>query len=294
MESFDQSLKYLLQHQPADFLRFGLRDPTVQVLGPLPSDLPSRGRDIDGSYLIERAGMRTAAHLEFHRRHQRLEELAVDVAEAQIRLYRREQLPVLSQVWDLYGNADEPLLTERTLRYGAVVDSGGSQAIYQRINLRALGWEELLTKAPAALWPLVALTRDGAQEQAVQTVCEAIEARTDLRPTERADHLAVLWFVAEAEDVPTRVMKMYISEGQLMESELYKSAIAKGKAWTQADTIVRILTHRLGALDPSIRERIRGLSDSETLACWYEMALQAVDAKGAEQLLETIRNAPLP
>ncbi len=54
MESFDQSLKYLLQLEPADFIRFALSDPAVQVLGPLPSGLPSRGRDVDGGYLIAR------------------------------------------------------------------------------------------------------------------------------------------------------------------------------------------------------------------------------------------------
>jgi hypothetical protein len=52
VESFDQSLKYLLHHEPASFVRFGLGDPTVRVLGPLPVGLPSRGRDVDGSYLI--------------------------------------------------------------------------------------------------------------------------------------------------------------------------------------------------------------------------------------------------
>ncbi len=49
MESFDQSLKYLFQHEPADFIRFALADPSVQISKPLPSGLPSRGRDIDGS-----------------------------------------------------------------------------------------------------------------------------------------------------------------------------------------------------------------------------------------------------
>src|SRR3954466_3802823 len=93
MESFDQSLKYLLQHEPADFIRFGLGDPTVQVLGPIPSGLPARGRDVDGGYLITRGQGGEVAdedkrvvHIELHRRHQSIEELGVDVAEAQIRL----------------------------------------------------------------------------------------------------------------------------------------------------------------------------------------------------------------
>jgi hypothetical protein len=38
VESFDQSLKYLLQHQPADFIRFGLADPAVVVIAPICDD----------------------------------------------------------------------------------------------------------------------------------------------------------------------------------------------------------------------------------------------------------------
>lgn len=298
MESFDQSLKYLLQHQPAAFLRFGLRDPTIQVLGPLPSDLPARGRDIDGSYLIDRGGVRTVAHLEFHRRHQQVEELSIDVAEAQIRLYRRERLPVLSQVWDLYGSADEPVVTERALPYGAVIEGSASRAVHQRVNLRALGWEDLLTLAPAALWPLVTLTRDGAQEDVVQQACGRIEAKTELSSSERADYLAVLWFVAEAERVPTRLMRVYISEERLMESELYKSIFSKGEARGQvrseAKTILRILSRRLGALDPALSERVQEMSDRETLTAWYEAALEIDDTEGAQRLVETIRRAPSP
>src|SRR5277367_1460122 len=119
MDSFDQSLKYLLQKEPADFVRFALRDPAVRVLGPVPSSLPSRSRDIDGAYFIERGGENLVAHFEFHRRHQSAKDLAVDVGEAQLRLYRREGLEVVSLVWDLYGAAGEPVIDERSFAHGA-------------------------------------------------------------------------------------------------------------------------------------------------------------------------------
>src|SRR5262245_58198593 len=106
MESFDQSVKYLLQREPADFLRFGLDTPTLTVVEPLPTNLPSPGRDVDGVYRIEQNGARAIAHVELHRRHQSLDELAIDVAEAQIRLFRRERVEVCSLVWDLYGSAN--------------------------------------------------------------------------------------------------------------------------------------------------------------------------------------------
>ena len=185
MESFDQSLKYLLQHEPADFIRFGLADPSIKVIGPLPSGLPSRSRDVDGGYLIEQGDNRSVVHIEFHRRHQSLEDLAIDVTEAQIRFYRRERLPVLSQVWDLYGAPDEPVLSDRTLHFGAPQKSGRSQGLYLRVNLRGMGAEELLSQGFRALWPLVTLTRDGASEAVVRRTCIAIEARAELSELER-------------------------------------------------------------------------------------------------------------
>jgi hypothetical protein len=84
MDSFDQSLKHLLQLRPAELIGFGLRDPTLRVLRPVESGLPSRGRDVDGGYLIEHGGKPCVAHIEFHRRHQSATELALDVREAQI------------------------------------------------------------------------------------------------------------------------------------------------------------------------------------------------------------------
>ena len=59
---------------------------------------------------------------------------------------------------------------------------------------------------------------------------DAIEARTDLTPAQQTDHLAVLWFIAEAEDVPTRVMKEYITRERLMASTLYQEIFESGEA----------------------------------------------------------------
>ncbi|MRG91979.1 hypothetical protein GF068_08580 [Polyangium spumosum] len=138
------------------------------------------------------------------------------------------------------------------------------------------------------------LTRDGAAEHVVREACGRIEAKTELSSGERADYLAVLWFVAEAEKVPTRLLKLYMSEERLMESELWLSAVAKGEARTQAETVIRILTRRLGGLEPTLQERIRGRADRETLATWYEAAIAVDDAEDAQRLVEVIRKASLP
>jgi predicted transposase YdaD len=171
------------------------------------------------------------------------------------------------------------------------------------VNLRGLDWKELLSHGPPALWPLVALTRDGAREAVIEKARDAIEARTAWSSSERADHLAVLWFVAEAENVPAKVIRAYLSEGRLMESELYKSIFEKGEARGEArgeakgeakaymEMLVQLLIHRMGTLAPAIRERIRAMSDLETLKAWHSEALFATDADAARRLADKIQKA---
>lgn len=156
-----------------------------------------------------------------------------------------------------------------------------------------------MSSAPAALWPLVPLTRDGANETAIVRARDAIEGRPELRAAERADQLAVLAFMAGAERLPLELVKSWISEGRLMESELFRSLVAEveakskaaGEAQKTQETIIRILMRRMGELDLAIREKIRALSDIELLNFWYDEALAVVDADGARKLVEQIQKA---
>ena len=313
MESFDFSLKYLLAQEPADFIRFGLGCGDVTVLRPVESVLPSRGRDVDGGYLIKVDGTPQVAHLEFHRRHQGAEDLAIDVAEAQVRLYRRERVPVLSQVWDLYGKSGEPVLADRILHLGQCSADCQSQSAYRRVNLRGYTSSELLQHGPPALWPLLPLTRDGKTEEAVRRARDAIEERS-LNRAQRADHLAVLWFVAEAEDFPVRLLQELLTEDKLMESQLYQSIFAKGEARgealgeargeargaargeanAKADTINQVLIARLGYVDAAIRQKVRSQTDAEILSEWHHEAILSTDAEAARRLIEKIQRVPAP
>lgn len=224
MKTFDQSLKYLLAHDTHDLLAFALDDATVEVIKPVKVSLPARGRDVDGSFRVRTRGDERVAHVEFHRRNQSRDDLAVDVAEAQIRLYRRERVEVLSLVWDLYGDRAAPVLSTCALTYAS-----GSVSRYTRINLRGTVWHALLSGKHRALWPLVALTADGACEEGVRAAHDAIVARDDLSASRKADHLAVLWFVAEREDVAVTIMQTYIREEELMQSALYQQIVARGE-----------------------------------------------------------------
>jgi predicted transposase YdaD len=60
-------------------------------------------------------------------------------------------------------------------------------------------------------------------------VRDAIEGQAELSASRRADHLTVLWFIAEAEDVAVELLRVYIQREKLMQSELYRSIFAEGK-----------------------------------------------------------------
>jgi hypothetical protein len=292
LESFDQSLKCLLHHEPEAFIRFGLGDPAVQVVRPIDSDLPARGRVVDGGYLVECNGVQMVIHIEFHRRNQSQEDLALDVVEAQVRIYDGVRAPVLTCVWDLYGDEDDPVLEERMLHFGAPREGAHSLCVYHRVNLRALSWEVLLSQSPPGLWPLVALTRDGASEEAVRRARDMIEARPGLGARGLADRLAVLFFVSEAEGVSVQALRNYIPKEKLMTSTLYQEILAEGEvrgmAEAKKEMLLQVLTRRLGGLEPTVRERIQALASTETLTKWYEEALEAVNAESARKLLEKI------
>jgi hypothetical protein len=103
----------------------------------------------------------------------------------------------------------------------------------------------------------------------------------------------MLWFVAEAEDVPVLAMRAYLMEERLMESSLYKSAFekgeAKGKAEADANVIIQILLRRLGTVDTAVREHIRATSDREVLSVWLNRALDLTSAEQARQFVENLQ-----
>jgi hypothetical protein len=302
MSTFDHAVKHLLQRDPAGFIRFALDDPSIRILAPSPSVLPSRGRDVDGAYVIAGRGEPASdeptdsaptggapaagapapgervVHVELSRRHVGATELGTDIADAQVRLFRREGKRVVTHVWDLYGDPVAPLREKRRLVYG----DDGSVCVYRRINLRGMTWKALLVEAPPALWPLVALTRDGAHVAAVEAARKAIEAHPGWSERDRGDHLAVLWFVAEAEGVPGRLLFTVLSMETVMESELYNAifgdGFAKGEVRGKTGTILTILATRGIPVSNTIRERVLGCKDVATLDAWVRRAVTASTA----------------
>ena len=163
-----------------------------------------------------------------------------------------------------------------------------------------MAWRELLSGAPPALWSLVALTCDGQSQEALRETYDAI-ARRVLPDTAKADHLAVLWFVAEAEQVPIQWLLTLLSREKLMQSTLYQQIFSEGEARGEvrgrlkheADAIQRVLAARLGFVDLDVRQRVRAETDELCLSEWYQEALLCTDADSAKRLADKIRQAPV-
>ena len=155
-----------------------------------------------------------------------------------------------------------------------------------------MGWRELLSEAPAALWPLVALTGDGATDEAVHAARDAIVARPDLSAAQKADHVAVLWFVAEAEDVAVTAMRAYIRKEDLMQSVLYREIFTEGKLEgehkARTSALLELLELRGIPVSDAVRAEIHACRDLPTLEHWFRRAAKLKTAAAV------IRSRPAP
>jgi predicted transposase YdaD len=95
--------------------------------------------------------------------------------------------------------------------------------------------------------------------------------------------------------VSVQALRNYIPKERLMTSTLYQEILAEGQAEGEArnqkKTILRILTLRLGEVEPMVRERVQALDSDEVLTSWYEEALEAVDSSAAQKLVGKITRA---
>ena len=66
---------------------------------------------------------------------------------------------------------------------------------------------------------------------------------------------------------------------------------AQGRKKALADMLLRILTYRLGLLDPSLRERIRACTDVDALDAWWQEVALTTDAEAARRLADKIQKA---
>jgi hypothetical protein len=170
------------------------------------------------------------------------------------------------------------------------------------VNLRALRAEELLSRGPPALWPLVPLTGDGDRLEAVRRARDAIEARPGIAAAVRADHLAVLLFMGVAEGLPQDLLRAYLPREKMMESSLYREIFdegkaegeLKGKAEGKADTLARILLRRFHLVDDLLTQRIHAETRLDVLDLWLDEAVLTADEEGIQHLVERIKRTPMP
>ena len=120
------------------------------------------------------------------------------------------------------------------------------------------------------------MTGDGATDEAVHAARDAIVARPDLSAAQKADHVAVLWFIAEAEDVAVTAMKAYIRKEDLMQSVLYQEIFGKGrregKLDARASALLELLELRGIPVSDAVRAEILACRDLPTLEHWFRRA----------------------
>ena len=88
----------------------------------------------------------------------------------------------------------------------------------------------------------------------------------------------MLWFVAEAEGVPGKLMRAVLWKERLRESAMYREIFGDGEARGKAEAILAVLAARGIAVSETLRERILACTEVATLDVWIRRAAVASTA----------------
>ena len=75
----------------------------------------------------------------------------------------------------------------------------------------------------------------------------------------------MLWFVAEAEGVPGKLMRAVLWKERLRESAMYREIFGDGEARGKAEAILAVLAARGIAVSETLRARILACTEVATL-----------------------------
>ncbi|MBD2168919.1 Rpn family recombination-promoting nuclease/putative transposase [Calothrix membranacea FACHB-236] len=246
--SFDNVCKVLAEKYPTEFVSWLLTEvPTkVKVLKTELSLEPIRADSVTFLQTANRI-----LHIEFQTRTISNPPLPFRMLDYSVRLIRQYNVPVTQVVIFLQETNNEIAYTEEYV----------SEATTHRYRvLRMWEQESALFLDNPALLPLAPLTRTTTPQRLLSQVAQSI-ARISDRNTKQdiaayAEILAGLKF-------EKGLIRQFLSEDAMQESVIYQDILQKGKQQEALKFVMRLLTRRFGEIEPSIIERIQGLSTEQ-------------------------------
>jgi predicted transposase YdaD len=246
--SFDNTCKYLSETYPERFTTWllGSTPESVEVIKTELSIEPVRADFV--AYLPQEQRL---LQIEFQVRGETNPPLPLRMLDYWVRLHRSYQLPIT-----------QFLILLKYSRAAAEVESQfqleGTQHRYNVIRM----WEqdpELLLQE-AALLPLATLCAAEDTTQLLSRVAEAVDKIEEPSQQQVISNciqlLAGLRFKKE-------LIKRIFTEGIMRESVIYQEILQEGKQEEALTYTMRLLTRRIGKLEPELEAQIRGLTTPE-------------------------------
>lgn len=269
-QSFDHTLKYLMETWPEDWLRL-LGLPASGAIEPVEAELPTLAVQSDRMFRVS-GPPAFVAHLE--PQSSRDDDLPERIFVYNTLTHRREQLPVVSHAILLRPEADGPRMT------GVVERHDPEGRCYLRFEYRVVRiWEiplEMILAGGPGVWPLAPLARGAKSrlEEVVHDLKEHVEAAPPARQGELWTAAFVLTGLLDKPEFGAALMR---GVKRMKDSVTYQEILAEGeqkglvkgrvegRVEALQEMVIELGERSFGAPPASIKSRVRRIHDEERL-----------------------------
>ncbi|MEH1910903.1 DUF4351 domain-containing protein [Nostoc sp.] len=277
--AYDNTCKYLAENYPAEFASWLLSIDTsdIQVLKTELNLEPIRADSVTFLQIANQI-----LHLEFQTTPKSTTPLDFRMLDYYTRLKREYWCEIKQVVIFLQATSSE---TAFQTQY---VDTNTTHR-YRVIRL----WEEDPTPllANPALLPLATLARTDSPADLLEQVAASVDM---IEEADERQNISACVQVLAGLRFDKNVIKQLFREEIMQESVIYQDILQKGeergKKQEALQLIMRLLTHRFGAIEPEIEQQIRTLS----IAQLEELAEALLDFSSQSDLVNYLGNISLP
>jgi predicted transposase YdaD len=245
---FDNTCKLLAEQYPSDFIRWllGVETRQIEILKTELTLEPIRA----DSVIFLRADNQIL-HIEFQTLAKSKPSIPFRALDYSVRLKRQYPYPVTQVVIFLQQTSDQIVFTE---------EYRDETTIHRYRAVRLWEQDSALFLKDKALLPLAPLTRTDSPRTLLAQVGERVARISDRDERQNiascADILAGLRFEKD-------LIRQFLREDMMQESVTYQDILSKGKQQEALSMVTRLLNRRLGNIDDTLVDRLRGLSVEE-------------------------------
>ncbi len=277
--TYDNICKYLAERYPSNFVRwlFSAESGEIQVLKTELSVEPIRA---DSVTLLQTSNQ--ILHLEFQTLPPTDPPMPLRMLDYWVRLHRQYRCPVEQVVIFLKYTTSESAFVEQFVAVN-------TRHRYRVIRMWEQEPEPLL--ADSALLPLAPLAQTGSPRGLLEPVATQV---ANIESTNQQQNVSACVQMLAGLRFEKNLIRQLFREEIMRESVIYQDILQKGlqqglqqgKQEGELAVVLRLLTRRIGSVDPEVQERLRQLS----IAQLEDLAEALLDFSGATDLTDWLNS----